>query len=162
MRIERIEAIPIQVPRDFDGARGTAGTPNAASRIGTLPMVGRLPVLYSTELETALVRIETSDGLVGWGRAQAPLAPQVACTIVEHLLAPCLEGVEFSGTVEEIEALWTAHVLDHAVRGQTGGFMLDAIAGIDLARGIWPGKMRKRQFVSSLRQARASALFRHI
>jgi galactonate dehydratase len=102
------------------------------------------PVLYSTEIETALVRVETTDGLVGWGESQAPLAPQVACAIVEHLLAGVLENVEFLGTVEEIETLWMGMYSTMRVRGQTGGFMLDAIAGVDLALWDLAGKMQRR------------------
>jgi D-galactarolactone cycloisomerase len=101
-------------------------------------------VLYSTEIETALVRIETTDGLVGWGESQAPLAPQVPCAIVEHLLAPVLDGLEFAGTFEEIEALWMRMYSTMRVRGQTGGFMLDAIAGVDLALWDLAGKMQRR------------------
>jgi D-galactarolactone cycloisomerase len=132
------------VPRDFDGARGTAGTPNALAGTGRYRWSVDYPVLYSTEIETALVRIATTDGLVGWGESQAPLAPQVPCAIVEHLLAGVLKGAEFDGTVEEIEALWMRMYSTMRVRGQTGGFMLDAIAGVDLALWDLAGKMQRR------------------
>jgi D-galactarolactone cycloisomerase len=141
VRIHSVEAAAIQIPRDLNAARGTAGTPNATSGSGRYRWSVDYPVLYSTEIETAIVRVTTTDGLVGWGEAQAPLAPQVACTIVEHLLKPVLEGSEFEGTVEEIEALWMRLYSTMRVRGQTGGFMLDAIAGVDLALWDLAGKM---------------------
>lgn len=144
MRIRSIEAIPVQIPRDLEAARGTAGTPNALAGTGRYRWSVDYPVLYSTEIETALVRIETTDGLVGWGEAQAPLAPQVACAIVQHLLAPVIEGAEFQGTLEEIEALWMRMYSTMRVRGQTGGFMLDAIAGVDIALWDLAGKHRNR------------------
>ena len=49
------------------------------------------------------VKVETDQpGLYGWGEAQAPLAPEVACTIVKLLLEPVLAGQEFEGGFEEI------------------------------------------------------------
>lgn len=144
MRIRRVQAIPVQIPRDFQAARGTAGTPNALVGSGRYRWSADYPVLYSTEIETALVRIETTDGLVGWGESQAPLAPQVPCAIIQHLLAPVLEGIEFHGTVYEIEALWMRMYSTMRVRGQTGGFMLDAIAGVDIALWDLAGKFQQR------------------
>ena len=44
--------------------------------------------LYSAHFETAFVKITTDEGLVGWGEALAPVAPEVVSTIVEQLLAP--------------------------------------------------------------------------
>ena len=99
------------------------------------------PVLYSVNFETALVRIELEDGTVGWGEAQAPLAPEVACTIVEHLLRPAVVGSEFDGSVAAIEALWERMYSTMRVRGQTGGFMMDAISGVDIALWDVAGKM---------------------
>ncbi len=141
MRIQQIEAVPVQISRDFNNAQGTAGTPNQLQGQGRYRWSVDYPVLYSTELETALVRITTTDGLVGWGEAQAPLAPQVACSIIQHLLAPVLVGEEFNGSVEEIQQIWSRLYATMRVRGQTGGFMLDAIAGIDLALWDLAGKM---------------------
>jgi D-galactarolactone cycloisomerase len=140
VRIHSVEAVPIQIRRDLKAARGTAGTPNVTTGSGRYRWSVDYPVLYSTEIETAIVRITTTDGLIGWGEAQAPLAPQVACSIVEHLLRPVLEGAEFEGTVEEIETLWMRLYSTMRVRGQTGGFMLDAIAGVDLALWDLAGK----------------------
>jgi D-galactarolactone cycloisomerase len=152
VRIRSIDAIPVQVPRDLEAARGTAGTPNALVGSGRYRWSADYPVLYSTEIETALVRIETTDGLVGWGESQAPLAPQVSCAILEHLLAPVLQGVEFHGTVDEIEHLWMRMYSTMRVRGQTGGFMLDAIAGIDIALWDLAGKMQQRPVCDLLAQ----------
>lgn len=32
--------------------------------------------IYSRRLQTTLVRIETDDGVVGWGEGQAPVSPR--------------------------------------------------------------------------------------
>jgi galactonate dehydratase len=92
-------------------------------------------VIYSTRFETALVRITLDSGDAGWGEAQAPVAPEVACTIIDRILAPVIEGLEFNGAIDEIESLWWKMYSTMRVRGQTGGFMLDAIAGVDIA--LW-------------------------
>jgi galactonate dehydratase len=77
------------------------------------------------------------------------VAPEVACTIVSTILAPVLEGLEFDGAVESIETLWWRMYSAMRVRGQTGGFMLDAIAGVDLALWDLAGKLAGKS-VSSL------------
>ncbi|HWB96822.1 MAG TPA: mandelate racemase/muconate lactonizing enzyme family protein, partial [Bryobacteraceae bacterium] len=102
----------------------------------------------------ALVRITLDSGLTGWGEAQAPVAPEVACSIVTHILAPILEGNEFEGTIEEIQAIWWKMYSAMRVRGQTGGFMLDAIAGVDLALWDLAGKIAGRSVSDLLGAAR--------
>ncbi|MDZ4799782.1 MAG: mandelate racemase/muconate lactonizing enzyme family protein [Bryobacteraceae bacterium] len=142
MRISRIEAIPIRYPRDRDRAERTAGSPTTlAAGQAMYRWSTTVPALYSTHFETALIRLETDTGLVGWGEAQAPLAPEVACTIVDLLLRPVVEGAEFDGSRAAIEALWDSMYRTMRVRGQTGGFMLDAISGVDIALWDLAGKM---------------------
>jgi galactonate dehydratase len=98
--------------------------------------------LYAVHFETALVRVQTDTGVVGWGEAQAPLAPEVACTIVNLLLKPVVIGAEFSGEVEEIRELWQRMFSTMRVRGHSGGFMMDAISGVDIALWDLAGKLR--------------------
>jgi len=141
MRIQSLTAFPVRLPRDFNSAQGTAGSPTTLAGTGNYRWSTAYPVLYSVNFETALVRIELENGTVGWGEAQAPLAPEVACTIVEHLLRPAIEGVDFEGTPGQIAALWDRMYSTMRVRGQTGGFMIDAISGVDLALWDLAGKM---------------------
>lgn len=137
MKITRITSRAICLPRDIGAATGTAGTPTAmGATAGDYRWSAVYPCLYSPNFETALVQVETDAGLTGWGEAQAPLAPQVAATIVDRLLGPALVGEDFSEpTPGRIAALWQRMYSTMRVRGQTGGFMLDAIAGVDLA--LW-------------------------
>ena len=143
MKIASIEAFPIRLARDRSDSIGTAGSPtdlkqgSADYRFSTT-----VNALYSELFETALVRLTTDTGLVGWGEAQAPLAPEIACDIIRLLLRPVVLGAEFSGDVEEIRALWQRMYSTMRVRGQTGGFMLDAISGIDIALWDLAGKIR--------------------
>ena len=87
--------------------------------------------LYSSKIETVLVKIETDAGITGWGEAQSPLAPEVVCTIIRTLVAPLLVGESPMAH----ERLWSRLYAGMRVRGHTGSFMLDAIAGIDTA--LW-------------------------
>jgi D-galactarolactone cycloisomerase len=85
--------------------------------------------------------VTLDSGLSGWGESQAPVAPEIACAIVDRILNPVLIGLDFDGSVEEIAALWWRMYSAMRVRGQTGGFMLDAIAGLDLALWDLAGKI---------------------
>ncbi len=125
----------MKIPRDHGLAQGTAGSPHALAGKGSYRWSQHYPALYSVDFETCLVRVELSDGRVGWGEAQAPLAPEVPAAIVKTLLEPALVGEDFDGSPARISELWWRMYSTMRVRGQTGGFMLDAIAGVDLA--LW-------------------------
>lgn len=152
MRITSLDAFPICLPRDLAAAKGTAGSPTTLTGDGRYRWSTAYPVLYSTCFETALIRVRLENGLEGWGEAQAPLAPEVACTIAEHLLRPAIVGEAFDGSVARIEELWTRMYATMRVRGQTGGFMLDAISGVDLALWDLAGKLAAKP-VSALLSA---------
>ena len=142
MKIRSVEAFAVRVPRDIGAATGLAGSPTVlAGGKGDYRWSQTYPALYSTNFETALIKITMEAGMVGWGEAQAPLAPEVACTIVRLLLEPVLVGQEVHGTVSGIEQLWMKMYSTMRVRGQTGGFMLDAISGVDIALWDIVGKM---------------------
>ena len=142
MKIAAVDAFPIRLPRDTQQAAGSAGSPTGlqASRFD-YRWSQAYPVLYSIHFETALVRLTADDGREGWGEAQAPLAPEVVCAIVEMLLRPALADEEFSGSPERIRELRQRLYSTMRVRGQTGGFMLDAISGVDLALWDLAGKI---------------------
>lgn len=142
--IARVDAIPVRIPRDLNAATGTAGTPTALTQNRyDYRWSETYEVLYPVHFEASLIRLTMSDGRVGWGEAQAPLAPEVSCAIVERLLRPAVEGEEFGGTSAEIERLWDRMYSTMRVRGQTGGFMLDAISGVDIALWDLAGKMQQ-------------------
>jgi galactonate dehydratase len=144
----------VRLPRDLTSATGTAGTPNQLTGSGAYRRSRDYPALYSIYIETALVKVTLSNGLAGWGEAQAPLAPEVACTIVDRLLRPVLEGAAFDGATENIEQLWENMFSTMRVRGQTGGFMMDAISGVDLALWDLAGKMQDRSVSALLGSSR--------
>ncbi|MEX2264340.1 MAG: mandelate racemase/muconate lactonizing enzyme family protein [Bryobacteraceae bacterium] len=142
MKITSMEAIPVRLPRDLASATGTAGSPTTLRRSASpYRWSEAYPCLYSVNFETALVKLTTDSGLTGWGEAQAPLAPEVACSIVDHLLRPVVLDADFDGTVEGVRGFWQRMYSTMRVRGQTGGFMLDAISAVDMALWDLAGKM---------------------
>lgn len=87
--------------------------------------------LYSERSEAALVSVETNDGLVGWGEAQAPIGPEVILTIIERVLGPTILGQDPLATTSRYTDMYETL----RVRGQIGGFQQDAIAALDTA--LW-------------------------
>lgn len=133
MRIENVEAIPVRIKRD-------------EAYLGVMPVAAdaqayflRPPyrALYSAYLETAFVKITTSDGVIGWGEALAPVAPEVVEQIIAQLLAPALiDRDPLAGNV-----LWNVMYDLMRERGYYGGFMLDAISACDIALWDLRGKI---------------------
>jgi D-galactarolactone cycloisomerase len=141
MKITKVDAFPIKISRDVEAARGTAGSPAPLLEAPTeYRFAENYQTLYSSRIETALIRIETNAGFVGWGESQSPLAPEVVCTIVKTLLAPQLIGEDPMAH----ERLWSRMYAGMRARGHTGSFMLDAIAGIDTALWDLRGKALAR------------------
>ena len=132
-RIRRVVARAIRIPRDTVESQGTAGSPaRAGDTAGArYRWAATYRTLYSDHLETVLVSVETDSGLVGWGEAQAPVAPEITRTAIDSLLAPLLIGEDALAP----EAAWDRMYAAMRVRGHTGSFLLDSIAGIDLA--LW-------------------------
>lgn len=133
MKIQAIEVLPVRIKRE-------------EAYLGALPpdvdpeqYFLRPPyrALYSAYFETVFVKITTSDGVVGWGEALAPVAPEVVQTIIEQLLSPVLIGRNpLDGNV-----LWNVMYDLMRVRGYYGGFMLDAISACDVALWDLRGKI---------------------
>ena len=153
MHIASLTAFPVRLPRDVAAAKGTAGSPTTLAGSGGYRWSKDYPCLYSADFETALVRVELSNGLVGWGEAQAPLAPEVACTIAEHLLRPAVVEEDFDGSPDRIAALWERMYATMRVRGHSGGFMLDAMSGVDIALWDLAGKLADKPVASLLAAA---------
>ena len=89
------------------------------------------PQLYSQHTEALVVRVETNEGIVGWGEGQAPVGPEVLQMIVERVLGPLVLGRDPLVPNVRYQEMYDTQ----RVRGQTTGFQLDAIAAIDTA--LW-------------------------
>jgi len=108
VRITVVEAIPLTAP---------------------LPRVMRTAQDVKTDVSLVLVRIETSDGIVGWGEVLGRWTPRSYASIVSDLLAPRLIGRD----PFDAEALWAS--MNGSLSGRGGGMLVEAIAGVDIA--LW-------------------------
>lgn len=87
--------------------------------------------IYSPGYETLLVRVESDSGVVGWGEALAPVAPEVAAAIVDRLLTPLLIGEDPCA----VRVLWHRMSESMRERGHLTGHQADAMAAVDTA--LW-------------------------
>ncbi|MXV75857.1 mandelate racemase/muconate lactonizing enzyme family protein [Candidatus Poribacteria bacterium] len=87
--------------------------------------------IYARHHETMVVRITTSDGIVGYGEGQSPVSPRTSKTIVEDLCRPILIGKD----PFDVEYLWQRMFTAMRERGHYTGFFIDALAGCDIA--LW-------------------------
>lgn len=87
--------------------------------------------IYSVNDHTLLVKVTTENGLVGWGESFGVVAPQVAATIIDQLVAPHVIGRDPHDVIAIAEDVYNGL----RVRGFFGGFYSDALAGVDMA--IW-------------------------
>jgi galactonate dehydratase len=143
MRIAKLNAIVLRFPHgDFFGGKGTAAGAFLDSDVIVQP---GWRGIFSTRIQTTLVRIETEDGIVGYGEAHSPIAPKVTAEILVSILRPMLIGQDAS----ELSRLWRFMYDAMTTRGHVTGFMLDAISGVDSALWDIKGKAMKTP-VSSL------------
>lgn len=124
-------------PHGQDTAAGDVGAPNAGvltaggAPAAVYPPSARRQVAYSPTIDTVLVRLQTDDGTVGWGEAKAPVAGTATAAIIHELLVPIVLG----SRLDEIAVTWERMYACMANRGHYSGFLLEAIAGIDIA--LW-------------------------
>ncbi|TNC52438.1 mandelate racemase/muconate lactonizing enzyme family protein [Rubellimicrobium rubrum] len=112
---------------------------------------------FNTTRRTVLVKVETSDGVVGWGECIAmwPEACNAVCTVINEGFLPLLRDHE----AEDIDGAWTL-MRRHVFWYGEGGIASLAISGIDMAlwdiRGKVAGKPLYELF-GGLRQERLLA-----
>lgn len=88
-----------------------------------------LPQLYSQRAEAVVVRVDTDEGLSGWGECQAPVGPEIVQTVIGSVLGPAVLGRDpLAVQLRYQEMLGT-----NRVRGHGSGYQVDAIAGLDTA-----------------------------
>lgn len=129
MKITSVEAFAVRMPPLNTSSRDQGVDPGTDDYGDYHIARGAWSSIYSRRHETALVRIETSNGLVGWGEGQAPVSPRTVKTIVEDLCTPVLMGQD----PFDLEYLWYRMYSAMRERGHITGFYVDALAGCDLA-----------------------------
>jgi L-alanine-DL-glutamate epimerase-like enolase superfamily enzyme len=114
-----------------DSPRGFTPAPTARRALSGGYDINRSRAAYPGCVQTVLVRITSDEGLVGYGEAHAPLAPEVALAIIEHLLGPAILGED----PRAVDMLWEKMYSSMRIRGHRTGFMMEALSGIDIA--LW-------------------------
>ncbi|MEO8241347.1 MAG: mandelate racemase/muconate lactonizing enzyme family protein [bacterium] len=102
------------------------------ARIEPIPIEYPDPNDFGTMRRTVLVRVETTDGVVGWGEGIAmwPEACKAVATVIREGFLPLLEG----HLAEDIEGAWVK-MRRHVFWYGEGGIASFAISGIDMA--LW-------------------------
>jgi galactonate dehydratase len=131
VRLAKIETFAVRIPRDISAAYGSAGSPAILSNGNRYALAQTYGTIYSRDVESLIVKVTTSDGIVGWGEAQAPIAPEVVQEIIHVLLAPLLVTSDIASPPTVRQMLYDAM----RVRGHFGGFYIDAVSAIDIA--LW-------------------------
>ncbi len=98
---------------------------------------GRHLCVYPPGEQTVVVRIETDEGLVGWGEAHAPYGPAVTQTLILDVFAPLVIGQDPMHS----EVLWEKMYGAQRLRGHNTGYTMEAISGIDIAMWDLRGKI---------------------
>ncbi|MGD8162914.1 mandelate racemase/muconate lactonizing enzyme family protein [Pantoea sp. FN0307] len=123
MKITSIEVIRLSLP--FDSDRPTATDQETAWNAAS-------PALK--QMETLLVRIETSSGIHGWGEAFGHLANPVTLQALQQLVIPCFLGKPVPQSRAALEALMAE--AEKALHGfGRGGPVRFGLSAIDIA--LW-------------------------
>lgn len=130
MRIEHIETYVLKLPspRAYLGVHDDGWDPRGSAEYTVRPPWRSL---YSGKFETTLVSVHTNDGIIGWGEALAPVAPEVPAAIIDRLLAPQLIGQDPTA----VRPLWEKLRGLMRERGHLVGHQADALAALDTA--LW-------------------------
>lgn len=133
--IDRVEAFVLRTPPDKIPFDEPITLPPIGSMTGGPGIWNRLdhstPTRFKQYEQATLVKVTTTDGLVGWGECHSPSAPRMHQRIVSDLFAPILRGQD----ARWIGPLWERLYSAERVRGYSTGAHLEALAGVDLA--LW-------------------------
>jgi D-galactarolactone cycloisomerase len=143
VKITAVDAFALRVPNPaghaYWGSQAwgsgidSSGVPVESGRTAweEYPPRWRMRATYSPTINTVIVKITIDDGLVGFGEAKAPVAPEATREIVRDLLAPIVLGAD----PFDIDVLWERMYGAMRLRAHFSGFLLEAISGVDLA--LW-------------------------
>lgn len=127
--VQRIECFVVSIPRETPYLGPLAPGERVNEKGYVLRRGNR--TLYPTGDRSVLVKVTTGEGVVGWGETYGICAPKAVTAIIEDLLAPEVVGRDPFDVMNVNEDLYDMM----RVRGASGGFYGDAVAGIDIA--LW-------------------------
>lgn len=134
-RVKKVQVFTLTIPRDkpYLGKSRPGEEPNER---GYLVRKGNRTV-YPTFDRSVLVRLETTNGAVGWGETYGLVAPGAVVAIIDDLLASFTIGRDPFDAAAVHDDLFDLM----RVRGYTGGYYLDALAAVDIALWDLAGKI---------------------
>src|SRR5512133_540593 len=91
----------------------------------------RIGTAVYASMNSVLVRVETDEGITGYGECMVRFAPTAAAAIVEEILKPVAVGQN----PFDVELIWDRMYQVMRGRGHSKGFMLEAMSGVDIA--LW-------------------------
>jgi galactonate dehydratase len=109
--------------------------PSSIARVTAHPLRARLPTAQRTSqgdwtaIEIVVVEVETTEGTIGVGECLARKGAVAYARFIEDVLAPLLMGEN----AHDRRRLWRK--LRSVLTGRTGGMLIEALAGIDIA--LW-------------------------
>jgi L-alanine-DL-glutamate epimerase-like enolase superfamily enzyme len=91
----------------------------------------RIGTAVYTSMHAALVRIDTDEGITGFGEALARFSPRAAANVVQDILSPVVLGQD----PFNVELLWDRMYAVMRGRGHSKGYVLEAMSAMDIA--LW-------------------------
>ncbi|QHE86913.1 mandelate racemase/muconate lactonizing enzyme family protein [Hydrogenophaga sp. BPS33] len=134
-RIAAVETLIVSLPRDTPYL-GPLGEGERVSERGYLVRQGNRTIYPSTDM-SVLIKVMAEDGTVGWGETYGIVAPDAVTAIIDDVLGPVIVGRDPRDATAIHEDLYDLM----RVRGASGGYWGDAIAGIDIALWDLAGKL---------------------
>jgi D-galactarolactone cycloisomerase len=125
LRIRKVEAVPLiaSFAQHYGGLdRVPAHILRPASHFQAIPRTGQY---------TTLVRIESDDGLIGYGEAFGLPHPFAASALISEVIGPALVGAKLSSPATMLTVLYRYL----RALGQVRGVAAEAMSGIDIA--LW-------------------------
>lgn len=150
--IAAVESFIVSLPRDTPYL-GPLGPGERINERGYLVRAGNRTIYPSTDM-SVLVKVTADDGTVGWGETYGIVAPDAVTAIVDDVLGPVIVGRDPRDVVVIQEDLYDLM----RVRGASGGFYGDAVAGIDIALWDLFGKLIGQPVVKLLGGQRSSTI----
>lgn len=134
--VAKIDTFVVTLPRD-DPYLGKLGAGETVNERGYF-VRSKSRTVYTIFDRSVLVRIETRNGVVGWGETYGLVAPRATTEIINDFLSGFTIGRDPQDVVEIHDDLYNLN----RVRGYSGGFYMDAVAAIDIA--LWDIAAKQR------------------
>lgn len=107
----------------------------------------RLGIGWAVKRDAILVRIETTNGIVGWGEAHAARVPTAIAELINSTLRKLVLGKDAS----DIGAVWNKVYQMQLTSHGAGAAAAIGFSGIDMALWDIRGKQEKNTAISAAR-----------